>query len=1227
MGGSSHTTETKLSGIDVQTSLLGQPIPIGWGRSRLSCNLIDYVGFKATPHTTKSGGKGGSSTSTTYSYSASVIMALCEGPVIGVRTVYKDSSTLTLSAAKLSLATGTIAQAAWGYMTSQYPTHALGYSSIAYVYAQDYALGDSSASMPNHGFEVDFNIQFGANGDADPRDIVVDYLTNASYGVAGWGSGLIHTATFSDYSTYCRASNLLLSPVLDSQTSGTDFLDRLGKETNSEFFWSEGALKVKPYGDDTATGNSATWTPNLTPEYALDESDFLEEVVVEILDQSDAKNYWKIEYLDRSNQYQPAPASADDLDDIITFGRREGDVEQFHDICDATIARLVAQLRLQRSLYVRRRYTFKLPEDFAALEPMDYVSLTTTVDGVKLSNKLVLIKEINEDQDGNLELTADEVPGRSASSPAYAAHISGGYQPNVDVSPGSVSAPMIFNAPSSITGLDPEVWIAAAGADPNWGGCQVWVSSDNTSYQMVGTITNPAAIGVLTASLADAADPDTTNTCSVDMSASLQALLSASATNAANGATLFMIDDEIMTYQTAALASANHYNLTTLGRGKLGTSHAAHASGAQFARLDEAIFKLAYNALNYGSTMYVKLPSFNIYGRGLEDISTIASHGVNLLSAGVATDWRVQGNTTIGGPLPSAADSTVGDIHIADDGTYYERVPGGIELGGYVVTLAGYRPALYWTIAASQPLRDTIAQADAAWADANSALDDLAGLADDGLLSRNEKITKLIPDSARLEDKWSTLSALAGSLGVSTSAASSARASWLSLLASLSPAWNDTTQDTAVDRTAYDSARDAYDQALYALDQSVKTYVKSLADAAQTTANSAVTAAAAAQSSADAANADLANIASDNVLARVEKPAVILDWNNITAEQSGIDAQAAAYSITTEKTAYDNAVSALSTYLSGLTSPTAWNNTAGDTTITGTTFRTKFGDVYAARQVLLNKIAAVAGTVSTWGGVSGSGKPADNATRNVVTYSSSAPSSPVDGDLWVDTSGTFAVFKLRSGGAWVTGANALTAYNALSGTPVALADINTTESSKLAGIQAGATVGAPSGTNVGSTSASTVESGANAANNGVNSDGSIKDGKVSTPAVIDNAISGFSQASGGGSFTNTSYHTISSVTLTPVSTNTKWLVTISGIITLGDASAAGALAHLFCSGGFDDFYVGQKGVPTAFSLSTVISGLSSALTLTLQVIATASAGSGDPHLVDTASIVALQLTK
>jgi hypothetical protein len=37
-----------------------------------------------------------------------------------------------------------------------------------------------------------------------------------------------------------------------------------------------------------------------------------------------------------------------------------------------------------------------------------------------------------------------------------------------------------------------------------------------------------------------------------------------------------------------------------------------------------------------------------------------------------------------------------------------------------------------------------------------------------------------------------------------------------------------------------------------------------------------------------------------------------------------------------------------------------WSNLTGNTTIVGTTFRSKFADVYTSRQALLNKIYASA---------------------------------------------------------------------------------------------------------------------------------------------------------------------------------------------------------------------------------------------------------------------------
>jgi hypothetical protein len=81
------------------------------------------------------------------------------------------------------------------------------------------------------------------------------------------------------------------------------------------------------------------------------------------------------------------------------------------------------------------------------------------------------------------------------------------------------------------------------------------------------------------------------------------------------------------------------------------------------------------------------------------------------------------------------------------------------------------------------------------------------------------------------------------------------------------------------------------------------------------TANSALSTANAASANATTALAKLTDIASDNLLTPGEKPTVIADYGVITSEQAGIDAQAGSYGITTQRTAYNNAVAALTTYL------------------------------------------------------------------------------------------------------------------------------------------------------------------------------------------------------------------------------------------------------------------------------------------------------------------------
>src|SRR5204862_408647 len=79
------------------------------------------------------------------------------------------------------------------------------------------------------------------------------------------------------------------------------------------------------------------------------------------------------------------------------------------------------------------------------------------------------------------------------------------------------------------------------------------------------------------------ADPDTSNTLSVDLSESQGQLLSGTTADADAFVTLCLCDGELIAYQTATLTAAHQYELTYLRRGVYGTPIGAHSSGTSFA--------------------------------------------------------------------------------------------------------------------------------------------------------------------------------------------------------------------------------------------------------------------------------------------------------------------------------------------------------------------------------------------------------------------------------------------------------------------------------------------------------------------------------------------------------------------------------------------------------------------------------------------------------------------
>jgi hypothetical protein len=665
--GNSNTQITKYSGLQVQTTSSSVPVPIAYGANILAPNCFWYQNFKAHPQHSggKGGGKGGGGGSTTsYSYSCAIMMGIGEGPIAGIGHIWQTSTApVDLAALGLSLFAGSSPQSVWPYLSAAYPSQALTYPGVAYVSNANYDLG-ASASVGDNNFEV-FGILHatGVNGqDADPARVISDFLTNPQYGVGFPAASIDATALFansgdSSYQTYCWANYLAISPVLNMPETASSILARWLQLTNATAVWSGGLLKIIPFGDGAVTGGSApsqkTWTPNLTPVYDLTDEDFLhmegeDPVKITRSDPYSAHNQQAIEIQVRSDAYNTGPIVAFDQSAINRFGLRIGSTITAHEICDLQVARMSVQLILQRGLYIRNTFIFKLSMEFCLLDPMDLVTLTDPALG--LNKTVVRIVDIEEDSDGAMTVTAEEFPQGVATAALYPTQAKSSGVPDSSVAPQPVNAPLILEPPPILTGNVPQLWLGVSGqnGDPNWGGCVVWASLDGNSYAQVARIGSPARQGVVSSPLSvfSGTNPDFSDTLAVDLTESGGALSSTSVASAAAGVTLCYVDGEYVSYTTSTLTAPNKYALTGLYRGLAGTGASAHAGGATFCLLDSAILHYDLVASQIGRTLYLKFQSFNIFGGGLQDLSTC-----------VAYPCTIQGTGAIG---PVAAALAVG---------------------------------------------------------------------------------------------------------------------------------------------------------------------------------------------------------------------------------------------------------------------------------------------------------------------------------------------------------------------------------------------------------------------------------------------------------------------------------------------------------------------------------------------------------------------------------------
>lgn len=713
-------SETRLEALKIQSSAYGVVIAMMWGVNRLAGNMLWYGGFKAIPQASSQGGKGGTrQASSTYTYAASVMMALGHGRIAdiprawkgkkvysggitpsqvltatetysvpgagamtytvtnaatfaghmlataavgvgidaydrvlelgadftlanGVYTLLNDtlrgltvsfqyqwiSGAYTQAALQqlgLTFIPGEIGQAAWSGLAS-FGAQSIGYSGLAAVAGVDYDLG-SSASVENHTFEVVGPGAYHLGStvpDVDPAVMLRDLLSNARAGANFPGEYL---DDWDQFSNYCVANGLLVSPVLTTQASAREIVERAAELTNAVPVWSSRRLKILPRSDAAATGNGRTYTPAVTPVYALDDDCYAPPEGTPPLRMvrrrpADRFNHARVEYQDRAQQYNTAIADARDLADIEARGLRSRDIVDAKGwLADSTAARRAAQLLMQRSLHVGADFEFHLPWHYARLEPGDIVTLTDS--GLGLAAVGAMITAIDESEDGRLQVRAEEYPAGSNAAPAYPAATSTGYQHDYNAAPGNAGTPVIFEVPAELSSTGLGVFVAVpAGASANWGGAQVWASLDGTNYRLLGVAYGGARVGALNGAAAAGA-----STIAVD-GLGTQQLLSGSAADLSALNTLCYIggaNPEYFAYQTATLTGTGAYTLSTLLHGAYGTPMNAHADNDTFVRVDDRVLRSEdLEASMVGKTLYIKVCSFNLYGgaqQGLADVS------------------------------------------------------------------------------------------------------------------------------------------------------------------------------------------------------------------------------------------------------------------------------------------------------------------------------------------------------------------------------------------------------------------------------------------------------------------------------------------------------------------------------------------------------------------------------------------------------------------------------
>ncbi len=554
----------RLNDLTVQNSSYGEALPLTYGTVRLAGNIVWSSGLIERRSEQTQSSKGGSLTTTSYTYFASFAVALTGHEIGTVKRIWADGKLLRTSdgtllpSGQFRLYRGTedqmpdsLIEAAVGL------DYAPAHRGTAYAMFEELALADFANRIPNLTFEIE---AIPGRADSDLTTILNDILKRSAVRQRAVAPALGSVPGF----------------VVAREASGRSVIEALAPLQPLAMSDQSGSLNITPVVPDVAARqfdaaylgakSAASGQDQKADERRLEPAAAL-------------PGELQVRYADPIRDYQI------NMQRARRFAPRT-DVRLTLDmpaVLSADRAKQVAEQMLARLWRERQKRQIRLPLSYISLRPGQTISFTNHPQSFWQIQSIAL-------EDGGLTVSLSPLSLADNVSVAVA---DPGDVTGQNPAPHGPTLGYVLDLPpiEAVLPSAPRLFAVAAGASSGWRRASLWQSFDlGQSYVQAATINRATVMGVAKTILAagDSGYWDETNVVEVELLSTNMQLLSRMDAAILAGSNLALIGAELLHFRTAIALTPMRYRLSGLIRGVRGTeAHiSAHNLNEPFVLLD-----------------------------------------------------------------------------------------------------------------------------------------------------------------------------------------------------------------------------------------------------------------------------------------------------------------------------------------------------------------------------------------------------------------------------------------------------------------------------------------------------------------------------------------------------------------------------------------------------------------------------------------------------------------